>query len=318
MGLFLATLIPTLLYLALFWWLDKYEKEPWGLFLAAFFYGCVPAVIFSIIVELAVGGSERFAMSIVAPLVEECAKGLAVLLIFLLWRREFDGILDGILYGAVVGLGFAMVENFFYFLQAAEAGNVLSVILLRSFAFGLNHAFFTAFTGAALGLARGSRWKGAWMVYFPLGLAIATTFHAIHNSAVSSEACAGLGVAFLSDYVGVILIVVFALLTGRQERRWLREELGEEVTAGLLAPSDLESLLSLRRRVWARTWTWRNRGWTAFRLLGKYLNQATELAFRKHHLREEPGNTRLAQDVQNLRQKVGELRAALLGNAATK
>jgi RsiW-degrading membrane proteinase PrsW (M82 family) len=307
MGLFLAALLPTLIYLALFWWLDKYEKEPWALFLAAFLYGCIPAV------ELAIGGGEFFSMAIVAPIVEELVKGLAVLLVFLIWRREFDGILDGILYGAVVGLGFAMVENFFYFLQGAEQGNVLVIILLRSFAFGLNHAFFTAFTGASLGLARQSRWRGAWILYFPLGLAIATTFHAVHNASVSTEACAGLGIAFLSDYVGLILILVFGFLTWRQEKRWIREELGEEVASGLLASSDLDALLSLRRRVWARSWTWRKRGWKAFRLLGNYMGKATELAFRKHHLRRDPDDKKLAQDVLRLRQQVYELRTTLLG-----
>jgi RsiW-degrading membrane proteinase PrsW (M82 family) len=313
MLLFLAALLPTLIYLALFWWLDKYEKEPWGLFLAAFLYGCIPAVIMAIIVELAIGGGQFFAMAIVAPIVEELVKGFAVLLVFLIWRREFDGILDGILYGAVVGLGFAMVENFFYFLQGAEEGGVLVLILLRALAFGLNHAFFTAFTGASLGLARQSRWRGAWVLYFPLGLAIATTFHAIHNASVSSEACAGLGIAFVSDYVGLILILVFGLLTWRQEKRWIREELSEEVAAGLLAPSDMEALLSLRRRVWARIWTWRKRGWKYYRLLGRYMAASTELAFRKHHLRRDTTDKRLIADVQRLRQQVNELRVALSG-----
>jgi RsiW-degrading membrane proteinase PrsW (M82 family) len=313
MLLFLAALLPTLIDLALFWWLDKYEKEPWGLFLAAFLYGCIPAVIMAIIVELAIGGGQFFAMAIVAPIVEELVKGFAVLLVFLIWRREFDGILDGILYGAVVGLGFAMVENFFYFLQGAEEGGVLVLILLRALAFGLNHAFFTAFTGASLGLARQSRWRGAWVLYFPLGLAIATTFHAIHNASVSSEACAGLGIAFVSDYVGLILILVFGLLTWRQEKRWIREELSEEVAAGLLAPSDMEALLSLRRRVWARIWTWRKRGWKYYRLLGRYMAASTELAFRKHHLRRDTTDKRLIADVQRLRQQVNELRVALSG-----
>jgi hypothetical protein len=205
-----------------------------------------------------------------------------------------------------------MVENFFYFLQGAEEGNVLFLILLRAFAFGLNHAFFTAFTGAALGLARQSRWRGAWILYFPLGLAVATTFHAIHNASVSSEACAGLGIAFLSDYVGLILIFVFGFLTWRQEKRWIRQELNEEVIAGLLAPSDMDALLSLRRRVWARSWMWRKRGWKAFRLLGNYMTKSTELAFRKHHLRRDPHDKRLGKDVQQLRQNVYELRTALL------
>lgn len=311
--LMLAALIPTLIYVGLFWWLDRYEKEPWGLFAAAFLYGCFPAVILSIILEVAVGGSDAFATTIVAPIVEEGVKGAAVLLIFLLWRREFDGVLDGILYGAVVGLGFAMVENFFYFMDTS--GNPM-VIFLRAIVFGMNHAFFTAFTGAALGLARQSRWRSSWLLLFPLGLLIAMAFHAIHNGSVGAGACLGLGVALVSDWGGVAVIVAVALLTGRQEKRWIREELGEEVAGGLLAQSDVEALHSLRRRIYARFWMWRHRGWKAYRLLGRYLNQATELAFRKHHLRREPGNAHLVKEIYRLREQILQLRGALLGQTA--
>lgn len=308
MALFLAALIPTLVYVAVLWWLDKYEKEPWGLFLAAFLYGCVPAVLFSILFELALSGGGVSDSVLLAPVVEELFKGAAVLMIFFLWRREFDGVLDGIVYGAVVGLGFAMVENLLYFLR--EEGDP-SVILLRSFLFGLNHAFFTAFTGASLGLSRLSRRRSAWLLWFPLGVGAAITFHAIHNAAVQMG-CLGLTMAALVDWGGVAVIVVVAVLSWRQERRWIEQELSEEVAGALLAEADFRALLSLRRRVGARLWMLRHHGWPAFRLLGRFFSTATELAFRKHHLREGTLRLRHPQELEELRQQLKRVRGALL------
>ncbi len=313
--LLLATVLPTLLYVTILWWLDKYEKEPWGLFLAAFAYGCVPAVILSLIFEVAVETSGVLDMLIIAPVIEEYAKGMAVLLIFLLWRREFDGVLDGIIYGAVVGFGFAMVENFLYFL---DAGGDIVVVLLRTVPFGLNHAFFTAFTGAGLGLARQSRHRWLWVLLFPLSLGVAIAFHALHNYSVGAMGCLGLLLALVSNWGGIVVILVVAVLSWGQEKRWVQQELAEEVAAGLLAEADQQALLSLRRRIGARLWVWRHHGWRAFRLMGQFFDLATDLAFRKHHLRNEPADERMRQQVVALRQRVRDVRTALLalrGNA---
>jgi RsiW-degrading membrane proteinase PrsW (M82 family) len=305
----LATAVPTLIYITLLWWLDRYEKEPWPLFLSAFAYGCVPAIILSIILELMAGGGEAAGTVIVAPIVEEAVKGLAVLLIFLIWRHEFDNVLDGIIYGAVVGLGFAMVENVFYFVQTSGD---MAVILMRTLLFGLNHAFFTAFTGAFLGIARQSRRKGSWVIMFPIGLAIAMFFHALHNFSTSMLSCAGLGIAVVADWAGVIVIIAVAIASLRKERRWIQDELGEEVAAGLLADADRQALLSASRRIGARMWMLRTHGWTAFRLLGRYFHVATELAFRKHDLRSGTGAKDIELKVEALRRRVQELRGALL------
>src|SRR5207237_381887 len=87
-------------------------------------------------------------------LFEESAKGIFLIgLLFIFWR-EFDDPLDGIVYGSMVGFGFAMTENLLYFLGAYAEGGISAQIiniLLRSGLFGLNHAFFTACTGLALG-----------------------------------------------------------------------------------------------------------------------------------------------------------------------
>jgi RsiW-degrading membrane proteinase PrsW (M82 family) len=117
----LAAVVPAVLYSLAIWWFDKYEKEPWGLLAATFLWGALPAIFVSLVAEVlldipfsavlgeAVG--QVIAGSAVAPVVEEVAKGFAISLIFLIFRREFDGVLDGIVYGALVVFGFGMTEN---------------------------------------------------------------------------------------------------------------------------------------------------------------------------------------------------------------
>ena len=154
----------TALYAWLVWWLDRYEKEPWWLLALVFLWGAVPAVILSVVIELILDipisvlghglAYEVAGGSVVAPVVEEVAKGLAVFGVLLFVRREMDDVLDGIVYGAMAGLGFAFTENFFYFVGSLQEGGWgvwVVVVLMRTVIFGLNHAFFTGVTGAAVG-----------------------------------------------------------------------------------------------------------------------------------------------------------------------
>src|SRR5512146_596990 len=126
---FLASLffgfVPMFLFAAFVNWLDRYEKEPKLLLGAAFVWGVVIAGGGAFILNTAFGigiyavtGSEGIAdfgtTSIIAPIIEEALKGLAVLVVFLLFRKEFDSILDGIVYAAITAMGFAAIENVLY------------------------------------------------------------------------------------------------------------------------------------------------------------------------------------------------------------
>ena len=162
----LAAVIPTILYVLVLWWFDRYKKEQKRLLLAAFVCGAVPAIILSLIAGTAVRSplgdlsgltGELMSSSLLTPIVEEAIKALAVLLLFLLFHHEFDDVLDGIIYGATVGFGFAMTENPLYFgqcLRTAGLSGLPIMVLLRAVVFGLNHALFTSVFGAALGHMR--------------------------------------------------------------------------------------------------------------------------------------------------------------------
>ncbi|MCA9958466.1 MAG: PrsW family intramembrane metalloprotease, partial [Anaerolineales bacterium] len=115
-----AAVIPTLLYIGLIYWVDRYEKEPWWLLTTAFLWGAIPSIIIAYIFNSLLSTpiylltsettGDTLAASFIAPPVEETVKGLVLVIIFFRWRHEIDSPLDGIIYGAMVGMGFAMVE----------------------------------------------------------------------------------------------------------------------------------------------------------------------------------------------------------------
>ncbi|MCC6849874.1 MAG: PrsW family intramembrane metalloprotease [Deltaproteobacteria bacterium] len=195
----LAAALPALLYVLAVRWIDRGEREPLPALAAAVVAGAVVAAWLSHaanarLLEWAAtvaSGAEarRLAAAFGAPLVEELAKALALLLVVALVRDRFAGALDGIVYGALVGIGFAFTENVVYLtfavLQGGPAG-LLRGVYVRALLGGGNHAAFTATTGAALGWAlRRSPPGGPWLVP-ALGLAFAMLQHVIWNAVAAS------------------------------------------------------------------------------------------------------------------------------------
>lgn len=133
---------------------DKYDPEPlWWIFVA-FIYGIIsviPALILSLIATLFVPTVLLQAI-IVAPVVEEIVKLWFV--IILSRNDEFDGPLDGLIYGAMVGAGFAAAENLLYGLNILFAAGILEGIglaTLRSLTQIIGHPFYTGLAGMAVG-----------------------------------------------------------------------------------------------------------------------------------------------------------------------
>lgn len=312
----LAAVIPTAIYSLLLWWLDRYEKEPLSLILVAFLWGALPAIGLAVLFELVLEaplirsplGPEVAAWGL-APLVEESIKGLALIGLFLFARYEFDGPLDGIVYGALVGFGFSMTENLLYFLRyAADLGVIFWV---RGVFFGLSHAFFTSMTGLALGAVRYERDR--WLAGLALGggLALAVLFHALHNFVVRYQA-AGLFLSWLIQSGGVIVVLAIAVLAWRNERRWMEQELGDEVSAGVLTTGDYAEVMSSLKRVRGQGAALLTGGWARYRKVRRLHQLATELAFRKSQLRLAD-RYHSDDERDRLRRDIVVLRAALNG-----
>jgi RsiW-degrading membrane proteinase PrsW (M82 family) len=292
----LAAALPALAYTMLIYWADRYEKEPAWLLAATFLWGAVPAALLALIANalfslpLFVIFNPETAQAIagvtIAPLVEETAKAIALFLIFFFWRQEIDSLLDGIIYGAMVGMGFAMVENIFYFYtgfleSGSEGWNAL--VLVRAILFGLNHALYTSMTGLGLAISRLSTDKLVRWLAPLLGWAAAVTFHAVHNLAVTVQLPGAYLVALLLDWGGVLLtaFIIFGAL--HQERRWMKTYLAEEVRLGTLSAEQYELCRSSLRRGRFRLGQLLTAGPAAYRRYGKLYQRYSELAYQKHH-----------------------------------
>jgi hypothetical protein len=249
--------------------------------------------------------------------VEEVVKGLAVFLLFLIFRWEFDGLLDGIVYGALVGFGFGMTENLLYYLAGfleGGAGNWLMVVFSRTMIFGLNHAMFTSMTGVGFGYASiATNACSRWLAPL-LGLAGAILAHSVHNVSthLARDLCWPVVISVANAWGGVLVILAIVFLSWDRESRCIREELGDEVGVGTISRGDYETLPSYWRRVAVQRRTLSRHGLREARLVRRYHQLATELAFTKRRLRSADASARGVTDVTRLREQIKAVRAEIL------
>lgn len=217
---FTAALVQAVIILLVIRLLDLWEREPLWVLLAMALWGAVGATAIAAPLNQALIGSFSPDVSLVwgpaiaAPLVEEIAKGLALVAAFLgsrwLSRRygiaEFNGPTDGMVYGAAVGLGFAFAENNMYFLnEAYKASSIkagLEVLSLREGFLNLNtlgHAVYTGSFGAGVGLATWSRTAGGRIGFPLLGLAVGIVLHAVNNGLIQFLLVARFGLERTAD-----------------------------------------------------------------------------------------------------------------------
>jgi RsiW-degrading membrane proteinase PrsW (M82 family) len=314
-------ILPMVVYAMILWWFDRYEKEPVPLLIAAFLWGAVPSIIFSLIAQLLLDipisyfveplAADLVGAVVIAPLTEEIFKGGALLLLLLLFRRELDSPLDGIIYGSLVGFGFAAVENIFYFvgtLMETGPGGLAFTIVFRAFVFGLNHAMFTGLTGLGLALARTAR---NWLVKVGapiVGLSLAMLTHAIHNGSVSfADLCWPCLITFISDYGGVLILFVVIVWSTIRERQWIVTFLADEVERGTLSKAKYDVVASYLNRVSERASALFRGDFSRWWHLGRYYRLATELAFNKRRLTLFPEEKDTATRIDLLRGQVLDL-----------
>lgn len=256
--------VPMFLFAAFVYWLDRYEKEPRLLLGGAFLWGACIAAGAAYLLNTVLGlgvliitGSETAAdvstTSLIAPIVEETFKGLAVLLIFLLARKEFDSILDGIVYAAVTALGFAATENSYYiynlgYLETGYPG-LFNLAFIRIFLVGWQHPFYTSFIGIGLAAARLSR-KQTLRIFLPLlGLGTAILTHAMHNTmAQFLSGIVGLAITSLVDWTGWLFLLGFVIIMIWRENQLIQVQLNEEMQLGIITPVQYQMACSFWKR----------------------------------------------------------------------
>lgn len=317
-----AVSVTTAINLIIIWWIDRFEKEPVWLLLLVFVWGAVPsivaALIFSTILQIPIGvmagpvAVDFLGAVLIAPLVEESAKAGALFIVFLILRSEFDDVLDGIIYGAVVGIGFAFVEDILYLFGAGPDMGVL--FGLRVLVFAMNHAFFTALTGIGLGLARMSRNWFLAIILAMLGLVAAMTAHGLHNLLVSLPGDllpVGVLLSTLVHWLGlapffVILIIIVWII----EMGWIRRELEEEASAGYITQYEVDRVSNFFGRFMLQMKYLFSFDIVGFFRVRRLSNLLAKLAFRKRHYKKYQRES-MRKQVDHLRTQISALRAKL-------
>lgn len=303
MTLALATLLaflPVGPVVACFMWLDRYEPEPRSLLGAGLAWGAFVATGGALVLQgvggLFAGFDDREMLALVAPVTEEATKGVFLLLL-LWWRRgELDGVLDGIVYAGMVGIGFAFVENVLYLAAAYDGTDGLGpggttaltvTFVVRCLVSPFAHPFFTAFIGIGIGLAVNSR-STALRVAAPVaGYGMAVLTHALWNSSAFEG-------SFLVVYLTLMApafigLVGFATWLRTAERSMLTAALQDAAGRGLLPATDIGWLVALPARRASRHHARRTGGRAAEDAMREYQQAAVELGFlHNRYLRGTP------------------------------
>ena len=251
LSLLLALLpIPVCVLLAL--WIDRFEIEPAPLLRAAFLWGAGGAVLISLAFNTWLPEAfwllfrEDVALFlgdyVTAPIVEETAKALALVVLFRFRRRDFDNVTDGVIYATMIGLGFELSENALYYLMADDVDVAVQLFFERGAAYPLAHPVFTALTGIGLGVARETRSARIRRWAPPFGLAGAMLLHFAWNySADLGVFEATYSTIMVPAFIGILLLVRQSVL---READLIRQHLRPQVASGALSSAEVETILA--------------------------------------------------------------------------
>jgi RsiW-degrading membrane proteinase PrsW (M82 family) len=307
----IAAMVPMVFYMVVIWRLDKYDREPVWLVSLNFAWGAFGAVI----VGLAIGSvfernfsgvifsyqnKDMLSSLLTAPVIEELAK--AVFLIFVTAPlKDFDNMTDGVVYGAAIGLGFGMTENFLYFLNVESMDQWLILIPMRSILSAVMHACSTSAFGAFIGYSKFQVKKNkTWLI--PLGLLTAMIIHFVWNYSVTANSgtLTLIGIAFIF----VSVIIMFALFESSLsvESKLIKKELTEESSLGLIPDKHLNYLpyTHLRDKPdWLPS--------SIDRL--RYIKIATTLTFRKQQYRNcsESQKAFYEKEIEDAREEIAHI-----------
>ena len=307
-SLFFAV-VPMVAYLLILWWLDRNEREPLWVMILNFAWGATGAIILGIIgslifqiplsalISAAADGDAREITNlsgaiITAPVVEEFTKG--VFLLIMATTKNFDGVVDGVVYGGAIGLGFGMTENFLYFTSTGE--NWITIVIIRTLFSAVMHALAQGTFGGIVGYAK-FKSAGVRFLLIPIGYVSAVLLHVTWNFSVSFEDTTVLGLLFMLLY-GAAFFSIFQIALF-MEGKTIMKELQEEVSLGLIPAEHLRFIPYVSRRS--------KPGWCPYGVNQKdYIKTAVELAIRKHQYKHISGNKKMGyyNDVENLRHKI--------------
>jgi protease PrsW len=301
-GFALSSVAMTIVVLA-YLWLDRWEPEPPRLLVLAFLWGASVAVVISTILQLTLeatinpGQTETVSpVSIVlgAPLTEEAAKGLFLLLMMTGRRRnELNSLTDCLVYAGLVGAGFAWLEDILYIGGGKSVSESLATAALRLIMAPFAHSLFTAMFGIGVYFALQQRSFIAKALDILLGYAGAVIMHGLWNgsSLLSVEAYF---LTYLFWMVPIfVLVIVLGVASRRREQRVVASKLPGMVAAGLVTPNEATWLGSMHNRKAAINEATRFGGKPAGKAVKNFASQVVELAYVRDRIDRGFGDQRV-------------------------
>ncbi len=263
---------PVLPLSAVFIWLDRLRPEPRWLLGVAFLYGGLVATLVSLelngwlagLIGDRSGATPRSAV-FVAPWVEEAAKA-AIIFLIVVWRRhDFNAVVAGVVYGGLVGIGFAFTENIVYygqlFQQVLASGEsigaaldaVRGLFVWRGLAAPFVHPMFTMMTGLGIGLAVRYRHVGVRILAPVAGYCAAVILHMGYNTVASFATDQSLHALYFAVLLPTVMaLVAVVVVVRRHEQRVIAARLHDYTAFGWLRTAHVPFIVSTSGRRRAR------------------------------------------------------------------
>jgi len=321
-----VAIVPLGIVIPTFLWLDRFESEPTRYLVAAFLWGALVAAAVAalfntsaIAVLQAVTDPDAAIATtavLVAPVVEEAAKGAFVLLAWWMLRREFDGVTDGMVYAGICATGFAFTENIQYLAQAwsegggeALTGTFVARCLMSPFA----HPMFTVLIGVGVGVAATSRSWFPRLVAPVVGYVLAVLAHALWNLAAVTGGSGMLVVYLLVEVPVFLAFLTFVGWVRRREGRLIGRYLHAYADVGWLSPAEVAMLSSMSRRRDARAWARANTGRRGLEAMRAFQDAASELALLRHRMYHSAADEHAVAQERELLLALSARRAEFVG-----
>jgi RsiW-degrading membrane proteinase PrsW (M82 family) len=306
-------LVPAIGIFLLVNFMDRYEREPWFLRLAAFLWGAIIAIPPALFIEQNIDNMLQnifdpnntneiirvIFQGLNAGITEETFKGIGLLLLFIILRDEFDNVTDGIVYGALIGAGFAMVENFSYFAQHSKSS--LAYLIVGRIILGwLGHSTFIACFGAALGYIRHTRARWKQIVIPIIGFLVAVGLHSFFdfvtfqassviytsggNSTINNIAQIAIVVNYIPPFLAQLGLLYILIKSLSHEAAVIREFLAVEVSNGVVTVGEYALLQNSFQRTRVERRVLRKSGVKQWLRVKALYQTEIGLAFRKWHV----------------------------------
>lgn len=302
-GFVLSSVAMTVVVLA-YLWLDRWEPEPPRLLVLAFLWGASVAVVLASIIQIYAesvinpGATETvspFSVVIGAPVTEEAAKGLFLLLMMTGRRRnELNSLTDCLVYAGLTAAGFAWLEDILYIANGQSLAESLLTAALRLIMGPFAHPLFTTMFGIGVYFALQQRNTLAKAGCILLGYLGAVIMHGLWNG----SSLLGTGAYFAVYVFWMVPIFALAIVLGvrsrRREQRVVASKLPGMVEAGLVTPNEATWLGSIRARKLAVGEANRLGGKAAAKSVKNFASQVVELAFVRDRIDRGFGDQRVS------------------------